>query len=650
MTELGDWCAQNFIQCYVIDKPLIEVKSNYQYGDCCAVLIPKRKIIFLSFNQDNESIDDYADDFIEDLGYISTKYNYKDKIGRPKKWQSTLVSCRDNAEDYSLDEYLAESLLNSAQDQRLSELLVSLATGSINDIEKVGVEIPENDLDRIKRNILLFDGDQTRFVYQNLKQKEIRIQGLSGTGKTELLLHKLKELYVGSDSSKIIMTCHNKILATNLRARIPSFFNFMRVEQQIEWDTRLMCVHAWGSAGQPYSGAYAAICSTYEIPCYAYSRFLDFGKACELSLKALNANGGPGDTFAFDYMLIDESQDFPESFFDLCRAATKHAIFIAGDIFQSIFDEREDSGGSPEFTLSKCYRTAPATLMFAQALAMGYFEDTKLNWLDTDDLEACGYLSSYDRGTGELLLKREPISRFDDIKYENKSVELVRLEGEYKQQCCLHTIRCLKEIISNYPNVTPNDVGVILVDRGKSVYEISDMLALMIPRETGWLVNKAYESRNPNKPGELFLSNTNHVKGLEFPFVICATSSLSYSFNHRNALYMAITRSFLKTYFLVNNNFLAPVLDQIQSGLETISNEGLIRVTPPPKPEQERIKASVKWQGSLRTFDELALDALTALDVPTEKMERYLNGMKAILDPDSTKEQIEKFAKKIISE
>ena len=34
--------------------------------------------------------------------------------------------------------------------QRISELLVSLVTGSINDIDRVGINVPENDLDRIK--------------------------------------------------------------------------------------------------------------------------------------------------------------------------------------------------------------------------------------------------------------------------------------------------------------------------------------------------------------------------------------------------------------------------------------------------------------------------------------------------------------------
>lgn len=69
---------------------------------------------------------------------------------------------------------------------RIGELLISLLIGSINDIEKVGIEIPETLLERVKKNIILFDGDQTRFIYKKFPKKTVSIQGLSGTGKTEL--------------------------------------------------------------------------------------------------------------------------------------------------------------------------------------------------------------------------------------------------------------------------------------------------------------------------------------------------------------------------------------------------------------------------------------------------------------------------------
>ena len=66
-------------------------------------------------------------------------------------------------------------------------------------------------------------------------------------------------------------------------------------------------------------------------------------------------------------------------------------MFVAGDIFQSIFEERKKGAKEPNFLLSKCYRTDPKTLMFAQAIGMGLFEDQKLWWLDDKEWELCGY-------------------------------------------------------------------------------------------------------------------------------------------------------------------------------------------------------------------------------------------------------------------
>lgn len=59
-----------------------------------------------------------------------------------------------------------ESRVEDPAKQRIAELLVSLLTGSINDIEKAKAELPNSLLEKIKRKILLFDADQTRFIYR----------------------------------------------------------------------------------------------------------------------------------------------------------------------------------------------------------------------------------------------------------------------------------------------------------------------------------------------------------------------------------------------------------------------------------------------------------------------------------------------------
>ena len=50
-----------------------------------------------------------------------------------------------------------------------------------------------------------------------------------------------------------------------MKSRIPEFFNFMKVERQIEWEKRLFCFHAWGGNRDPNSGMYRYICHMYGI-------------------------------------------------------------------------------------------------------------------------------------------------------------------------------------------------------------------------------------------------------------------------------------------------------------------------------------------------------------------------------------------------
>ena len=161
-------------------------------------------------------------------------------------------------------EIFEKNKLEEAKDKKHVELLISLLIGSVNDIDRIKSGVPDNVLDRIKQKILLFDGDQTKFIYDTPDKKVVRIQGLSGTGKTELLLHKLKELYLATNG-RIYFACHNKILAASLRTRIPEFFNFMKVEEQIEWNSRLWCTNAWGSRNDRNSGLYSFILSLIHI-------------------------------------------------------------------------------------------------------------------------------------------------------------------------------------------------------------------------------------------------------------------------------------------------------------------------------------------------------------------------------------------------
>lgn len=504
-------------QIYVLSGPLIDGKYQYNDESLMIVLSSKKKITFVTTKKVDDNFEDLCEDIIEDIGSVSDKYGYKEKIGRPRKWKNKLTTIYSTNDIVDIKEWFGNELaVKDSEDYRTLDLLVSLFIGSINDVKNITTEEPDNLLDKVKHKIQLFDGQQTRFIFEELEAegKRITIQGLSGTGKTELLMHKLKDLYVKNKDAVFGFTCFNKILARKLRERIPEFFNFMKVEQQIDWN-RLLCVSAWGSYGNEYSGIYRYICSFYEISFYSLRECGTFDSACQKAVEQVREKI-KSYGYAFTYMFVDESQDFKESFFNLCELVTEKKCFIAGDIFQSIFEEKKKDMIPPNFLLSKCYRTDPKTLMFAQALGMGLFEKEKLWWLDKEQWEQCGYQVKIEGS--QYTLTREPLRRFEDVDPNFDSLNIIGVKSFIPG-----IVKLIRKIYNEFPTVKPDDIAIIFLDNEKYIYQAAEDVERALGNELGINCNIAYESKKTEK-GKILISNRNNIKGLEYPFVICLTT------------------------------------------------------------------------------------------------------------------------------
>lgn len=491
-------------------------------------------------------------------------------------------------ERYPLDEFLKKNRLGTKEDERKGEFLISLLTGSINDVERTGVDYPDTILEKIRRKIILFDGDQTRFIFDEPHKDRIIIQGLAGTGKTELLLHKIKELYLKKDDLKIVFTCHNKILAENLRERIPQFFDFMKVDEQIKWNEKLWVMSGWGSKGNPNSGVYSYICYYYHIPFERFYYGVTFDSVCERALQELDQI----DSFqeCFDYILIDESQDFSDGFFDLCKKVTKNCLYIAGDIFQNVFEKEYISQVSPDFLLNKCYRTDPKTLICAHAIGMGLFmnkPDHYLRWLDDKAWEACGYDIKKEEGFYNLY--RKPLRRFEDL--ENTGIKNIQVFSIDRRQYVNQILKIIEELQNNNPTLLPDDIGIMFLENYNVNYELANELQIAIEDKFEWSVNIGYESKVKRK-GTVFVSNRNNVKGLEFPFVICVMQSkLDRDLQNRNSIYMMLTRSFITSYFILPND--EENIDKMKQGVDFVNKNGYLHVKEPDLRQREKLYNTV---------------------------------------------------------
>ncbi len=638
MRQLNSYSATEHRRVYVQRFPIADTE-NVEYDSNFLLMIAGCKLCLVQQSDDNVFAD-YKEDVEGTISYLYRNFNYRPILGPFSKISDTLIETARESELDDIPSLLKKITLDDALDKRHSELLIALCIGSPNEINRVGNSVPQTLLERVKHKIQLFDGDQTRFIYQKLNQPVVRIQGLSGTGKTELLLHKIKELYLNKEQFKIFFTCHNKILATKLHDRLEEFFDDMKVNKQIAWGKRLWCTNAWGRSYDPDTGLYSFICHYYGLLFQGFNYNTSFNSLCEDALEQLN--GMKDFAPCFDYVIVDESQDFDDSFFELCQKVAKKQVYLAGDIFQSIFAEHVEKDYKADFLLGKCYRTAPDTLMFAHALGLGLFENQRYRWLNDEDWKTCGY--SVQKKGRLLTLSREPVTRFegDDDNYE--SIEfLLSTEKDLSIKLC----DLIKSLIKTTEGkLQPDDVAIIFVDDDKKIYKRANLLEIAVQEEFGWDVNKAYESKE-SREGQLFVSNRFNSKGLEFPYVICITDGIQDDYHYRNSMYTMLTRSFIKSYLVVcGENPIIP--SEITKGWEQIRNEHKMTIIIPT--DEQKVEIELRFTEAKKALSlRESIDAYASKQkISEDQKNKMLEIMKVLemgnLEQDDINEKIEEIA------
>lgn len=599
---------------YVLDRPL-GAKYDYDYyGNVLVILSPNHKLVFLNIGNDEDEFEEFVGEFCDDIYNLSDKHGYREHINRPRKWMPKLVVAIKRPLPEKVFEYLND-LIAEPEWKRKANMILTLLIGCINDLDKLGKDDPRTILDKVKHNIVLFDGDQTRFVYADFHKKVVSVQGLSGTGKTELLLHRLKNAYTEDSESKIFFTCHNRVLAKTLAARVTAFFNFMNVNKQIEWDKRLWISHAWGSSYNPNSGLYSFLCHYYKAPFIQYHACTSYDIIFTRLFEHIENIPVGEFTHALDYIFIDERQDFPDIFIRVCEKVARKMVFWAGDIYQDIFETRKEPEVQVDVILNRCYRTDPRTLMFAHSIAMGLFDASKLDWQNEAGWKDLGYeVEKVDNLTREVHLKRQPIDRFQEVQDNN--MPSVCLMNNTSLQTIISIIQ---EIRQKHTTVNPHDICVIVIANGNGVYQFMDKIVVSINQQLQWKVNRAVESKEVVKD-HVYLTNTNNVKGLEFPFVICVCDRINSDYRSRNTYYTMLTRSFLQTYLLLNHT---SNLELIREGLDIINRYGYIKTCEPTEDELEKIrKNKIIYNGNpqipldqflQQIFDEMNIDATTRI-------------------------------------
>jgi superfamily I DNA and RNA helicase len=143
-----------------------------------------------------------------------------------------------------------------------------------------------------------------------------RIRGLAGSGKTVILAMKAALAHLEDPESRILVTYYTRSLRNHLTGLITRFYRHFG-EGDPDW-SKIHVYHGWGRQELP--GVYREACIRAGLSpiTFAVAQAQRRGNQppFDYVCRALIDTGRVQQHY--DQILIDEGQDFPESFYELC--------------------------------------------------------------------------------------------------------------------------------------------------------------------------------------------------------------------------------------------------------------------------------------------------------------------------------------------
>lgn len=253
----------------------------------------------------------------------------------------------------------------------------------------------------IELEVANMDRWQRTAAYE-IPNKPQRIRGLAGSGKTVVLALKAAYLHFLNPNADIAVTFYSRSLYQQFRGLISEFYQQFS-EGKVDFE-KIHILHAWGTMNEP--GVYSTAAKKISADIYTFKRAQSkfgknnsFGGICNELLTTFELKGVTNLPL-YDYILIDEAQDMPSTFYKLVYKLFKtpeKRIVYAYDELQTLnessmpsliemfgVDEHgnalvtiEDSANSndpkTDIVLPICYRNTKWALTIAHALGFGVY-------------------------------------------------------------------------------------------------------------------------------------------------------------------------------------------------------------------------------------------------------------------------------------
>lgn len=393
-----------------IGYPIFEINENAVLTDALMVTKNHGVVVFDLSNtaeDDPVVVEEYQDDlyrglvkrFLAEKGLVSRRdlsievnvLSFRQDIldGVDSCTPDTVVETIRKFPEISAEQF---KLVN-ASIQKTSVLKPAKKRAKVKDEGSLGSTIK-----KIEKEIANLDRWQKKAAIES-PDKPQRIRGLAGSGKTIILAMKAAYLHAYNPELVIAVTFQSRSLYQQLE-RLTDKFYFEHKQEDTD-PGFLKIRHAWGSSREV--GIYSEICSQIGIvplnfmdAKQKYTRETAFEGACQEALDAVN---GLQVEPLYDYLLIDEAQDFPVSFFKLVYKFVRspEKLIWAYDELQNLGNftmlpadelfgcsdegqplvhlENEPGRPQQDIMLPICYRNPPWTLTLALALGLGIYRD-----------------------------------------------------------------------------------------------------------------------------------------------------------------------------------------------------------------------------------------------------------------------------------
>ena len=428
-------------------------------------------------------------------------------------------------------------------------------------------------LSALEDEIANFDQRQRHVALSALGGPE-RIRGLAGSGKTVILAMKAALAHLDNPKATILVTYYTRSLRDTLTRLVTRFHRHFG-EGEPNW-SKIHIYHGWGRKDLP--GVHR------EASLRAGITPMTFGMASDGAARGQNPFDfacrtllGTGRVTEFyDLVLIDEGQDFPSSFYELCFYLTKgdrdhKQIVWAYDELQNIFDVNvrtptelfgTDADGAAridlarslpphaetnDFVLPKCYRNQRDILVLAHATGFGIYGQPVQMLQDRAHWEDVGY--DVERGNmrpGEQIIIRRPDRNSPTHLHSPNGIPLVEVKSfigvaEEVTYCADEFSKFLSG------GLLPEDLMAIAIDDRAAKAYLSALAELLASRgiEFNNMIADRYSEPAFLIEGKCTLSTVYRAKGNEAAVVVvlgCDAVSLR-SRSGRNRLFTAFTRT-----------------------------------------------------------------------------------------------------------